>query len=184
MGGQGSGRWMRYESRPTVTAAPIVDMRWVRRNVPLRPGVQLGIGQHGARVDVAWTPCRFGGVRPWFICPGCLRNRAKLHLVREHARCRVCLRMTYPSCRESDVERAMSRAQDLFQRLGGSGNISNSEPIPARPKAMRRRTYERIRQLAIEARADYWGAIGAYMREEDRRLADLGYRLIRDGSAR
>jgi len=35
----------------------------------------------GTWVVIDWTPCRFGGDRPWFLCPMCATRRVKLHLV-------------------------------------------------------------------------------------------------------
>ncbi|MBC7324960.1 MAG: hypothetical protein H5T99_06565, partial [Moorella sp. (in: Bacteria)] len=34
------------------------------------------------RVPLAYTPCNYGGERPWFVCPGrgCGRRAAKLYL--------------------------------------------------------------------------------------------------------
>ena len=50
------------------------------------------------RVAVEWTPCRYGGARPWWRCPGCgsRARRAVLYLAYGTARagflCRACAR--------------------------------------------------------------------------------------------
>ena len=181
MGGSGSGRWSRHFTRATTNRLPVVDIARVRREFDLRPGASLVVGEYRAELRLDWTACRFGGQRPWLSCPGCRRRCAKLYLTKEHPRCRLCLRLGFPSQNESDVDRAMTRAQRLFQRLGGTGNISNGVPIPPRPKGMRRRTYERLRREAREARADFWGGLAAIIQAEDRRLADLAHRTVNGG---
>src|SRR6185295_5966900 len=54
-------------------------------------------------VSAESTPARFGGVRWWFLCPGC--NRRCTALYRSPGRvgffCRICLNLTYQSCNES-----------------------------------------------------------------------------------
>src|SRR5205085_1138349 len=49
------------------------------------------------------TPLNFGGVRWWFICPGCLRRVAHLHLPSRafYFRCRHCYSLTYESAQAS-----------------------------------------------------------------------------------
>lgn len=50
-------------------------------------------------VPVTWTPCTFGGNRPWFICPGrgCGRRVGKLYLNGRYFLCRHCHNLTYRS---------------------------------------------------------------------------------------
>jgi len=62
------------------------------------------------RVELATTPCNFGGVRYWFICPlvvngrACQRRVAKLYLPPggRYFGCRHCYNLTYESCKEHD----------------------------------------------------------------------------------
>jgi hypothetical protein len=54
-------------------------------------------------VPLTWTPCNFGGSRPWFLCPGmvnrvaCSRRVAKLYLRHRYFLCRHCHDLTYAS---------------------------------------------------------------------------------------
>lgn len=48
--------------------------------------------------SLARTPCRFGGFRRWFVCPGCGSRRTALYIGgSEGARCRECRSLTYIS---------------------------------------------------------------------------------------
>jgi hypothetical protein len=77
-------------------------------------------------VAVEWTQCHFGGRRAWFLCPACGRRAAILYGATLFA-CRRCLHLVYESQREVPHYRALHKAQDLHERLGGSGIID--EPV-------------------------------------------------------
>ena len=72
------------------------------------------------RVTIAWTPCRFGGERPWFVCSVaangvyCGRHVTKLYGAGRLFACRHCYRLAYAS----QQERLIS---------GGLGNPRRSE---------------------------------------------------------
>ena len=53
-------------------------------------------------VSLAWTPCHFGGRRPWFICGNCGRRVAVIYAGGKYFACRHCYDLTYTSCQESD----------------------------------------------------------------------------------
>ena len=111
-------------------------------------------------VRIVRAPCRFGGARPYFICPGvvngvaCGRRVAKLHGPGRYFLCRHCYRLAHASQGEGAGDRTLRRADKIRQRLGGDPGMAT--PFPARPKGMWRRTYERLRERAFEAemRAD------------------------------
>ena len=95
-------------------------------------------------VPLQWTPCNFGGERPWFICPGaaCGRRVAVLYGPGKYFLCRHCYDLRYESQRKDKKDRALRRAQKIRQRLGGSANML--EPFPERPKGMHHDTYMRL----------------------------------------
>ena len=80
---------------------------------------------------VVWTPCRFGGDRPWFICSVyangtyCGRQVTKLYSAGRLFACRHCSRLAYASQQESTHERGLLKAQRIRMRLGGSANMLN-----------------------------------------------------------
>jgi hypothetical protein len=91
-------------------------------------------------VSVIRMRCRFGGTRPYFICPGvvngvaCGRRVAKLHAVGRYFLCRHCYRLAHASQHEGTWERALRRANKIRLRLGGNpGTIAE---FPDRPKGM------------------------------------------------
>ncbi len=118
--------------------------------------VRIGGGEWEAveeNINIARVPCRFGGSRPYFLCPGvvngvtCGRRVAKLHGLGRYFLCRHCYRLAYASQSEGGWDRALRRANKIRQRLGGDPGMA----FPDRPKGMWRRTYDRLRDNAFEA---------------------------------
>ena len=111
------------------------------------------------RVRIVWTPCRFGGFRPWFQCsgstslPDCGRRAARFYLAIGSAfACRRCCNLAYQSQSETSAHRAIRKAQKLRMRLGGGPNLL--DPFPSRPPRIHRQTYYRLfaRGMAEEER--------------------------------
>lgn len=109
------------------------------------------------QVALVTTRPHFGGLRWWFLCPTSKSRVRKLYL---HASCdyflsRQALGLTYTSCREDEMYRALRRAQTIAIRLGGSGSLDELEWAP-KPNGMHWRTYQRLRHKALEASAESW----------------------------
>ena len=106
-------------------------------------------------VRIVRVPCRFGGERPYFICPGvvngiaCRRRLVKVYVLGRYFLCRHCYRLAHASQSEGTWDRTLRRANKIRQRLGGEPGMA--APIPDRPKGMWRRTYERLIEQAYEA---------------------------------
>jgi hypothetical protein len=106
-------------------------------------------------VRVVRVPCRFGGARPYFICPGlvnggdCGRRVVKLHGPGRYFLCRHCYRLAHASQSEGPWDRTLRRANKIKQRLGGDPGMA--APFPPKPKGMWRRTYDRLRGEAFDA---------------------------------
>jgi hypothetical protein len=100
------------------------------------------------RIPIAWTPCRFGGERPWFVCSVvangvyCGRRVTKLYGAGRLFACRHCYRLAYTSQRESVHQRGLWKSQQIRVRLGGSP--STLDEFPDKPKGMHWRTYDRL----------------------------------------
>jgi hypothetical protein len=104
---------------------------------------------------IVWMPCRFGGARPYFVCPGvvngivCGRRITKLYGAGTYFLCRHCYRLAYASQREDRYDRALRRANNIRVRLGGEPGTAAL--FPARPKGMRHETYERLQTAVFNA---------------------------------
>jgi len=106
-------------------------------------------------VRIVRVPCRFGGARPYFICPGvvngiaCKRRVTKLYGPGRYFLCRYCYRLAHASQSESRGDRALRRTNKIRQRLGGDTDMA--APFPKKPKAMWWKTCESLREQAHEA---------------------------------
>ena len=99
-------------------------------------------------IPLTWTPCKFGGARPWLRCQcGC--RAALLYIRWDVFECRRCCGLVYASQRQSPALRALSRAQAIRERLGGSLDVFS--PFPGRPHGMHRRSYWRLHTRGYEA---------------------------------
>jgi len=113
-------------------------------------------------LGLAFTPCRFGNSRPWFLCPKCSTRRAKLYVDHGEIECRRCLRLVYASQWEGPRDRAARRARKIRRRLGAPEGII----LPMiRPPGMHRRTFEQLEHEATDA---MWVCLRGYADSADR----------------
>jgi hypothetical protein len=128
-------------------------------------------------VRLAHVSCRFGGARPYFICPGlangsaCGRRVTKLYGAGLYFSCRHCYRLAHASQSEGASDRSLRRANKVRERLGGDPGMAAE--FPSRPKGVWTRTYERLREQinAAETLADE-----AFLRQTKGLLARTGRR--------
>lgn len=99
-------------------------------------------------VSIKYHKCRFGGHRPYFICPNnhCGKRYTFLYSNGRHYQCRKCLNLAYPSQNETATERGYRKARNIRLALGGS--VSLFDPFPIKPKGMWRSTYEQLKSKA------------------------------------
>jgi hypothetical protein len=115
-------------------------------------------------IRVERTACRYGGSRPWFRC-ACGGRVAVLFDAGKGFFCRRCLRLGY-ECQQATARwRSIDRAQTIRMRLGGCPSVL--EPFPARPRYMRIKKYERLRERALASQAE---GLGVLDRSLERRL--------------
>ena len=121
-------------------------------------------------MPLEWTPCNFGGERPWFVCPevACGRRVAILYGPGKHFLCRHCYELRYQSQREDNKDRALRRARKIRERLGGSANML--EPFPERPKGMHLDTYMRLFWEHQEAEMEQLAGMRKWLDKLERRV--------------
>ena len=123
-------------------------------------------GGHGGldfqEVEIISTACNYGGVRHWFVCPGCIKELEAMgvsnylgrdaHCGRRVSKlylppggrlflCRHCYDLRYMSQRAS-VDVRMARKSIAIRRQLGQKDFR--QPFPPKPKGMHQRTYERL----------------------------------------
>ena len=106
------------------------------------------------RVRLITTPCRFGGKRYWFSCPGtdCGKRVGKLYLPpgASYFLCRHCHDLTYEACRKhrscwyTSTEQVTMQMKKIRERLDGSQNALGL--FPPKPRRMRTQTYIHLRE--------------------------------------
>jgi hypothetical protein len=95
-------------------------------------------------VTLTWTPCHYGGTRPWFRCAGCRRRVAVLCGEGKWFLCRHCYQLPYGSQQETAADRLLRKVRKQRERLGASMDLL--EPIWTKPKGMHWRTFDRLVQ--------------------------------------
>ena len=135
-----------------------INLRAEAERLHLSYTLRVGGGEWQAVAEVisiVHLPCRFGGSRAYFICPGpgdrtdCGQRVAKLHLSRRYFLCRLCNQLPYASQYEQPWQRALRRANKLKQRLGIDVGIA--EPFPGKPKGMWVRTFACLLNEILQA---------------------------------
>jgi hypothetical protein len=108
-----SGAWQWIRDGETVA--------WINMHVDagrlcLAYSVRVGGGEREdvtEMIRIVRVTCRFGGARPYFICPGvanriaCGRRVAKLHGAGRYFLCRHCYRLAYTSQSEDLMDRSL-----------------------------------------------------------------------------
>jgi hypothetical protein len=137
----GSDSWPELTRKVTTDEVAALDVRELKR-----AGL-IGSGQESVEgvAHLSWTPCNFGGSRPWFVCPGagCGRRVAILYRVGpEQPLCRHCCDLAYQSQMVGETGRAELRVEKAEARLPPSGT---------RPKGMHHTTYLKLTRAYVEA---------------------------------
>ena len=101
-----SSSWSRC-GRETGSISGFAYRDWLILSYRYRSGLGGEWEDVKEQVSLEWTPCNFGGERPWFICPGvaCGRRVAILYKLRKHLLCRYCYDLRYESQREDNKDR-------------------------------------------------------------------------------
>ena len=151
-GWAGSWQWTSEGTQTGLIALKAeVDLIRLSYRMRIAEGEWQGVEEY---VRIAREPCRFGGNRAYFICPGavdgtaCDRRVTKLYGAGRYFLCRHCHRLAYASQREGVLDRAHRRIRKVNRRLGRGD--SPLDMISAKPKGMWERTYQRLRDRVDE----------------------------------
>jgi hypothetical protein len=173
MGGFGSGSWYRFSTKNLVENCLCIDIcklnrdgmlssHWMQSlswsngsNIALtsKPDsieLSYSVSRNGQKEDVnytiplSWTPCNYGGKRPWFICPGksCNKRVANLYLRGKYFLCRHCHGLAYSSQRDSEESRLLHKSRKICRKLGAK--TIEDLYITSKPKGMHQKTYDRL----------------------------------------
>lgn len=93
-------------------------------------------------ITLAYTPCHYGGSKPWFLCPQCGRRVAVLVLGGQFFLCRHCYHLPYASQCETPLDRGYRKVRKIHEKVGA--NLNLTAPIRNKPKGMHWRTFERL----------------------------------------
>lgn len=169
--------------KPLVEDHEFIDVRilW-RRGALATHGVS--VVEHGRDFRVTWTPCNYGGWRPWFVCPDCGQRVALLYV--PGLVCRKCAGLAYRTQREDARMRAWTRVERLREGLEALG-IDPEHPSPRPPRGMRSKRYARVLKRFSDARQRTRSAIkalhAAHAKWEARaRSGAAGEAMIRRGA--
>lgn len=131
------------------TSQMICDFAQAMRVSDIDLSGELSVYVLGHRVAVESTPCHFGGVRFWFLCPFCERRCAVIY----KKGCRLCANGRYRSESLSPKARLLHKTLKRRKRLGQSrGGLTVR--FPPKPKWMHESTYERLRAEAEHEEGD------------------------------
>ena len=130
-----------------------------------RVSVQGHVSAHGISqsikltINLMWPPCALGGNRPYLACPTCENRSTKLYFWPDRFQCYRCTRLLYGSQTHDHVRSLDQTIRKAQQRIVGSKNDPTRysyRDVPARPKHMRWRTYDRLtdRLVRLQDRQD------------------------------
>jgi hypothetical protein len=113
-------------------------------------------------VSIVWDSCRYGGRRPWLICPNCGHSMAVLYLGGSSPLflCRRCAGLKYLSQCGGPRLSLMRKAEKIRRQLGGSGSLD--EPFPYKPRYMPWKKYLRAREIGVQTEKE-WLRRSAYL---------------------
>lgn len=140
MGGKGSTRWNGHRSKPIEERQKSIEIGAYVRAKGIATGAETGPGG----VRLSWSPCHYGGSRPWFVCPTreCGRRVRKLYAAGTSLHCRTCLGLAYRTQRMNQEDRLRHRAR---KRRWAIGNQDPGGTLLAwKPANMHWTTFARI----------------------------------------
>lgn len=115
-------------------------------------------------IDISWSHCNYGGLRPWIICKSlhCHRRAGVLYYHRGEWLCRQCTGLLYASQCETANWRANGRAWALRIKHGIKPGDTRPGCTIKRPKGKHRRTHQRDIERLERAERKAWSYSAAF----------------------
>ena len=140
---------LEWRTQTKVNAA--IDCRVIDDVLELYYSIYNGVERVSAvdYVSITKTPCNFGGVRRWFLCPSCKQKSLLLYVV-DRFHCRKCQNLYHPSSNEGELFRATRALCNEQNKLNGK-HLTPMDGISgiSKPKWMRYKTYTRLKEEAL-----------------------------------
>ena len=107
--------------------------------------VSISCSYGGYNIRLSHTPCHYGGVRFWLLCPvhSCSKRCSKLYFKNGALACRNCHKLNYASQQWNKSDIPLLRVLRVRNRLGWSHDLTTT-PIHQKPKNMQYKTFKRL----------------------------------------
>lgn len=112
-------------------------------------------------VPLDYTPCNYGGVRPWFLCPRCSKRVALLYGADALFLCRHCYNLPYQSQQQGTTDRAINQKHKLGERIFEHYEYGEGY---GKKKGMHWKTYERLHKRYKANERTYLSAMTQYLK--------------------
>ena len=122
--------------------------------------VELTLNNYTQKIKVTTTPCNYGKVRHWFVCPYCSGRCAIIYQANSGLACRKCYKLCYASENKTKSDRAIDGAVKLNRRLGFTGDIYC---YGKKPKGMHWKTFRKLVAKRNDYSTSFWNGVGLWM---------------------
>ena len=161
MGGSGSGRWG-SSRRPIAEGLQRFDLaEYLRRPDAVKLNAAcigtISNGKISAQIRYTETSTRFGGRRPWMLCPRCSRRCRVVFLGFGKVACRRCFRLRYQSQALDRIGRAQHAMRKIAEQLDPEVDVGLPD-LPDRPPGMHWTRYNRLAER-FEHQSNVWNIL-------------------------
>lgn len=87
----------------------------------------------------------FGGIRHYFVCPSCEKQRYKLRISNGRWACAQCHGMCHITQTMSPEARVLRRMKKIRYKMGNHGDVLS--PFPSNKRYMHTKTYQNLKNL-------------------------------------
>lgn len=136
--------------------------------------VRITLNNHTQQIELTTTPCNYGNVRYWFVCPCCKGRCAIVYLGDDGLACRKCYRLVYEIENETKADRAIGQAYKINHRLKFAGYV---DCLGDKPKGMHWQTFSKLIAKRNAYNRVFFSHIGLWMERKFKIDAGVYYRF-------